>query len=151
VCTGNENSKPIWNKFIIRKDSIETSQVVLNFCRSVYDQNWCFNCMKITYYHFKRTLFPFLSISSEIEQNDIYMCIYITKKKVFKIKGTWDSHDYLVVWTINYIMCSYHLDSPTWLVKRMTQDFEIEIYMSMKYTTIQSSPLPGITFVRHEK
>jgi hypothetical protein len=32
VCTGNENSKPIWNKFIIRKDIIETSQVVLNFC-----------------------------------------------------------------------------------------------------------------------
>jgi hypothetical protein len=36
VCTGNENSKPIWNKFIIRKDIIETSQVVLNFCRTVY-------------------------------------------------------------------------------------------------------------------
>ena len=33
---GNENSKPIWNKFIIRKDIIETSQVVLNFCRTVY-------------------------------------------------------------------------------------------------------------------
>jgi hypothetical protein len=32
VCTGNENSKPIWNKFIIRKDIIETSQVVLNLC-----------------------------------------------------------------------------------------------------------------------
>jgi hypothetical protein len=36
VCTGNENSKPIWNKFIIRKDIIETSQAVLNFCRTVY-------------------------------------------------------------------------------------------------------------------
>jgi hypothetical protein len=36
VFTGNENSKPIWNKFIIRKDIIETSQVVLNFCRTVY-------------------------------------------------------------------------------------------------------------------
>ena len=36
MCTGNENSKPIWNKFIIRKDIIETSQVVLNFCRTVY-------------------------------------------------------------------------------------------------------------------
>jgi hypothetical protein len=36
VCKGNENSKPIWNKFIIRKDIIETSQVVLNFCRTVY-------------------------------------------------------------------------------------------------------------------
>ena len=36
VCTGNENSKPIWNKFIIRKDIIETSQVVLKFCRTVY-------------------------------------------------------------------------------------------------------------------
>jgi hypothetical protein len=35
VCTGNENSKPIWNKFIIRKDIIETSQVVVNFCRTV--------------------------------------------------------------------------------------------------------------------
>jgi hypothetical protein len=32
VCTGNENSKPIWNKSIIRKDIIETIQVVLNFC-----------------------------------------------------------------------------------------------------------------------
>jgi hypothetical protein len=56
----------------------------------------------------------------------IYVYIYITKKKVLKIKGSWDSHDYLVVWTNNYIMCSYHWDSPTWLVKRMTQDFEIE-------------------------
>ena len=36
MCTGNENSKPIWNKFIIRKDIIETSQVVLNFGRTVY-------------------------------------------------------------------------------------------------------------------
>ena len=36
MCTGSENSKPIWNKFIIRKDIIETSQVVLNFCRTVY-------------------------------------------------------------------------------------------------------------------
>ena len=36
MCTGNENSKPIWNKLIIRKDIIETSQVVLNFCRTVY-------------------------------------------------------------------------------------------------------------------
>jgi hypothetical protein len=27
VCTGSENSKPISNKFIIRKDIIETSQV----------------------------------------------------------------------------------------------------------------------------
>ena len=36
MCTGNENSKPIWNKFIIRKDIIETNQVVLNFCRTVY-------------------------------------------------------------------------------------------------------------------
>jgi hypothetical protein len=36
VCTGNENSKPIWNKFIIRKGIVETSQVVLNFCRTVY-------------------------------------------------------------------------------------------------------------------
>jgi hypothetical protein len=36
VCTGNENSKPIWNKFIIRKDIIETSQVVLSFCRTVH-------------------------------------------------------------------------------------------------------------------
>ena len=36
VCTGNENSKPIWNKFIIRIDIIETSQAVLNFCRTVY-------------------------------------------------------------------------------------------------------------------
>ena len=36
MCTGNENSKPIWNKFIIRKYIIETSQVVLNFCRTVY-------------------------------------------------------------------------------------------------------------------
>jgi hypothetical protein len=36
VCTGNKNSKSIWNKFIIRKDIIETSQVVLNFCRTVY-------------------------------------------------------------------------------------------------------------------
>ena len=35
--TGNENSKPIWNKFIIRKDIIETMQVVLNFCRTVYN------------------------------------------------------------------------------------------------------------------
>ena len=35
MCTGNENSKPIWNKFIIRKDIIETSQVVLNLCRTV--------------------------------------------------------------------------------------------------------------------
>ena len=33
MCTGNENSKPIWNKFIIGKDIIETSQVVLNFGR----------------------------------------------------------------------------------------------------------------------
>jgi hypothetical protein len=39
VCTGNENSKPIWYKFIIRKDIIETSQVVLNFCRTVYRLN----------------------------------------------------------------------------------------------------------------
>ncbi len=38
MCTGNENSKPIWNKFIIRKDIIETSQVVLNFCRTVYNR-----------------------------------------------------------------------------------------------------------------
>ena len=38
MCTGNENSKSIWNKFIIRKDIIETSQVVLNFCRTVYLQ-----------------------------------------------------------------------------------------------------------------
>ena len=37
MCTGNENSKPIWNKFIIRKDIIETSQVVLNFCQTVYN------------------------------------------------------------------------------------------------------------------
>jgi hypothetical protein len=37
VWTGNENSKPIWNKFIIRKDIIETMQVVLNFCRTVYN------------------------------------------------------------------------------------------------------------------
>ena len=37
VCTGNENSKPIWNKFIIKKDIIETNQVVLNFCRTVYN------------------------------------------------------------------------------------------------------------------
>ena len=36
MCTGNENSKPIRNKFIIRKDIIETSQVVLIFCRTVY-------------------------------------------------------------------------------------------------------------------
>ena len=36
MCTGNENSKPIWNKFIIRKYIIEKSQVVLNFCRTVY-------------------------------------------------------------------------------------------------------------------
>jgi hypothetical protein len=36
VCTGKENSKLIWNKFIIRKDIIETSQVVLNFCQTVY-------------------------------------------------------------------------------------------------------------------
>jgi hypothetical protein len=36
VYTGNENSKPIWKKFIIRKDIIETSQVVLNFGRTVY-------------------------------------------------------------------------------------------------------------------
>jgi hypothetical protein len=36
VCTGNENSKPIWNKFIIRKYIIETSQVELNFGRTVY-------------------------------------------------------------------------------------------------------------------
>ena len=35
MCTGNENSKPILNKFIIRKDIIKTSQVVLNFCRTV--------------------------------------------------------------------------------------------------------------------
>jgi hypothetical protein len=42
VCTGNENSKPIWNKFIIRKDIIETSQVVLNFCRvfTTYNSSW---------------------------------------------------------------------------------------------------------------
>ena len=40
MCTGNENSKPIWNKFIIRKDSIETSQVVLHFCRTVYIMNY---------------------------------------------------------------------------------------------------------------
>jgi len=39
VCTGNENSKPIWNKIIIRKDIIETSQVVLNFCRTVVNSN----------------------------------------------------------------------------------------------------------------
>ena len=26
VCIGNENSKPIWNRFIIRQDIIETSQ-----------------------------------------------------------------------------------------------------------------------------
>jgi hypothetical protein len=32
----NHNSKPIRNKFIIRKDIIETSQVVLNFCQTVY-------------------------------------------------------------------------------------------------------------------
>jgi hypothetical protein len=31
----HENSKPIWNKFINRKDIIETIQVVLNFCRTV--------------------------------------------------------------------------------------------------------------------
>jgi hypothetical protein len=31
-----ENSKPIWNKFIIRIDIIETSQAVLNFCWTVY-------------------------------------------------------------------------------------------------------------------
>ena len=42
VCTGNENSKPIWNKFIIRKDIIETSQVVLNFCWTVYKKNFLF-------------------------------------------------------------------------------------------------------------
>jgi hypothetical protein len=34
--SGNENSNPIWNKFIIRKDIIETSEVVLNFGRTVY-------------------------------------------------------------------------------------------------------------------
>ena len=34
VCTGNEDIQQIWNKFIIRKNSIETSQVVLNFCRT---------------------------------------------------------------------------------------------------------------------
>ena len=31
VCTGNENSKPILNKFIIRKDIIETSPWCLTF------------------------------------------------------------------------------------------------------------------------
>ena len=36
MCTGNENSEPILNKFIIRKIIIETNQVVLNFCRTVY-------------------------------------------------------------------------------------------------------------------
>jgi hypothetical protein len=41
VCTGNENSKPIWNKFINRKYIIETSQVVLNFCRTVYIKIIC--------------------------------------------------------------------------------------------------------------
>ena len=44
MCTGNENIKPIWNKFIIRKDIIETSQVVLNFCWTVY-------IVKNTYVH----------------------------------------------------------------------------------------------------
>ena len=42
MCTGNENSKPIWNMFIIRKDIIETSQVVLNFCRTVYNINYLY-------------------------------------------------------------------------------------------------------------
>ena len=40
MCTGNEENKPIWNKFIIRKDIIETSQVVLNFCWTVYIVLW---------------------------------------------------------------------------------------------------------------
>jgi hypothetical protein len=47
VCTGNENSKPIWNKFIIRKDIIETRQVVLNFCRTVYIAS----CDGFSYYY----------------------------------------------------------------------------------------------------
>jgi hypothetical protein len=46
VCTGNENSKPIWNKFIIRKDIIATSQVVLNFGRTVYKPGWVIQCHK---------------------------------------------------------------------------------------------------------
>ena len=37
LCSDKENSKSIWNKFIIRKDIIETSQVVLNFGLSVYN------------------------------------------------------------------------------------------------------------------
>jgi hypothetical protein len=32
----HKKNQPIWNKFIIRKDIIETSQVVLNFCRTLY-------------------------------------------------------------------------------------------------------------------
>ena len=50
MCTGNENSKPIWNKFVIRKDIIESSQVMLNFCRTVYTFE-C-SCSLITNYDF---------------------------------------------------------------------------------------------------
>ena len=50
MCTGNENSKPIWNKFVIRKDIIESSQVMLNFCRTAYIFE-C-SCSLITNYDF---------------------------------------------------------------------------------------------------
>jgi hypothetical protein len=48
VWTGNEYSKPIWNKVIIRKDIIETSRVVLNFYRTVYYSVGYNNCKYMT-------------------------------------------------------------------------------------------------------
>jgi hypothetical protein len=56
--TGNENSKPIWNKIIIRKDIIETSQVVLNFGRTIY-------------------IYIYIYISTNGEVGRIYIFLYV--------------------------------------------------------------------------
>ena len=48
----------------------------------------------------------------------------------------------------DYIVYSFHLESPMWLVKRLTHDFEI--VQPMRSTTIQPLPLPGTVYESHE-
>jgi len=48
----------------------------------------------------------------------------------------------------DYIVYSFHLESPMRLVKRLTHDFEI--VQPMRSTTIQPLPLPETVYESHE-
>ena len=74
MCTGNENSEPIWNKFIIRKDIIETSQVVLDFCRIVY-----IICKKEIY-----NAFLFCVLQIDFYSNDLVYWLKISHTNVIQ-------------------------------------------------------------------